>query len=223
MKMNRKEFMKTVGIAGTAFVLGGQAAMSSLAQENAGPQKNASSIELPTPQKEGGRPLFDMISQRQSNRLYADTPVKLQDLADLLWVAFGFNRPDMRVIPTANNKQELDVYAILKEGVYHYEPAENKLTLITAGDHRLSAGKQDYVHNTPVNFFYVNDDTKSGGGGSFLAAGCAIQNVYLACTSKGLSCVIRQNYDHEPLRQLMKLNDKQHLLAAQTIGYKGKE
>ena len=212
--------MKTLGIAGTALALGGKMGLDVAAQDNAEQQADASFIALPTPQKEGGRPLFEMISKRQSNREYADTPVKMQDLADLLWVAFGFNRPDMRVIPTSNNRQELVVYVMLKEGVYRYDPAENKLYLLTPGDHRTDAGKQEYVHNTPVNFFYVNDDTKGGGGGSSLAAGCAIQNVYLACTSKGLSCVIRQNYDHDPLRKLMKLNDKQNLLAAQTIGFK---
>ncbi|MDR1385898.1 MAG: nitroreductase family protein [Planctomycetaceae bacterium] len=180
----------------------------------------AHDITLPAPQRSGGKPVTDLINERQSCREFAETPLDLQTISDLLWAAYGFNREDKRVIPTGLNKQELDVYIITKEGAYLYDAANNKLILKTAGDHRQFAGKQSYAQQAPVNFFYVNDETKGNGGGSYLSAGCAVQDVYLTVGSKGLGCTIRMSFESEPLKKLFKLNERQNILAAQSIGQK---
>ncbi|MDR3110045.1 MAG: SagB/ThcOx family dehydrogenase [Planctomycetaceae bacterium] len=180
----------------------------------------AQDIELPAPTKTGGIPVFDAIDKRASLHDVQETPIKLQDLSDLLWVANGITRGDKRTIPTAMNLQEIDVYVVLKEGTYLYDAKENKLILKLKGDHRRKAGKQDYVYVAPVNFIYVADRTKVTGPESYLSAGCATQNVYHACTSKDLGCRIRTSIDKNALKEVLKLNDKQEPLAGQTIGYK---
>jgi integrase len=50
-------------------------------------------VELPPPRTEGGKPLMQALKLRRSIREYADRPVPLQLLSDLLWAAFGINRP----------------------------------------------------------------------------------------------------------------------------------
>lgn len=181
----------------------------------------AQDIALPAPQTAGGKPVFDAMKQRQSTRELAETPIDRQTLADLLWAAWGFNREDKRVIPTALNKQELDVYVFLPDGVYRYDPKANKLVLIAKGDHRKSAGKQDYVHAAPLNFIYVADRSKAASETvSYVSCGAAAQNVYLACASKDIGCTVRTSIDAEELKKLLKLTPSQDALVGQTIGQK---
>jgi len=180
----------------------------------------AQDIELPAPQRTGGKPVFDAINERESYKTPADTPIDLQSISDLLWAAYGFNREDRRVVPSATNQQELSVYVILKEGAYLYDAKTNKLIQKAKGDHRTDAGTQDYVYVAPINLIYVVDNSKGTGTGAYISCGCAAQNVYLACASKGLGCVVRTSIKKEELQKLLKLTDQQEPIAGQTIGHK---
>jgi len=180
----------------------------------------AQDIELPAPQRTGGKPVFDAVNERESSRELAETPIDLQSLSDLLWAAYGFNREGRRVVPSAMNQQELFVYIILKEGAYLYDAGTNKLILKAKGDHRTDAGTQDYVYVAPVNLIYVVDKSKETGTGAYISCGCAVQNVYLACASKGLGCVVRTSIKKDDLQKLLHLTDQQEPIAGQTIGHK---
>ena len=178
-------------------------------------------IELPAPQMTGGMPLFDTIAARQSTKAYSDKEVSLQNLSTILWAAYGFNRPDMRVIPTPNNRQHLSVYVFLKDSVYLYDAATNKLHKKADGDHRRSVGGQEYVYIAPVNLLFVADGANGAGTGSHISVGCASQNVYLASAAMGLATVIRgSGINAEKLRPLLKLAETDEFIAAQTVGYK---
>ncbi|MDR1384203.1 MAG: SagB/ThcOx family dehydrogenase [Planctomycetaceae bacterium] len=179
----------------------------------------AQDVKLPTPQKTGGKPLFDTFSERQSNRNISDADLDLQTISDILWSAYGFNRDDKRVIPTAINKQEIDVYAVLKDGIYLYDAKNNTLILKAAGDHRKIAGSQPFVFIAPLNLIYVADFSK---GTTLLqssvASGAASQNVYLASASKGLGCVVRTTVNKEELHKVLNLTAEQQVLLGQTVG-----
>lgn len=49
--------------------------------------------ELPPPRADGGKPLIQALKLRRSTREYADRSLPPQVLSDLLWSAFGINRP----------------------------------------------------------------------------------------------------------------------------------
>jgi nitroreductase len=179
----------------------------------------AQDIPLPAPKKTGGKPLFDAIAERQSIKEYSDKEVPLQELSNVLWSAYGFNREDKLVIPTSSNYQHLSVYVFLKDAVYLYDAKANKLVKKADGDHRRKAGSQDFVSIAPVNLLYVADGSKGAGTGSHISVGCAAQDVYLVCASQGLGCVIRTaGIDTDALRSLLKLADTDELIAAQTVG-----
>ncbi|GHT10607.1 hypothetical protein FACS1894170_02970 [Planctomycetales bacterium] len=181
----------------------------------------AQDISLPVPQTTGGTPLFDAIGLRQSTRDLSDKDVSLQDVSDLLWSAYGFNREDKRVIPTPKNSQELAVFVFFKDGVYLYDAKANKLIQKAAGDQRKSVGAQDYVYAAPVNFLYLADGSKGMGAASNIAVGCAAQDVYLVAGSKGLGTVVRTSgLDAAVLQKLLGLSKDFTPIAAQTIGYK---
>ena len=49
--------------------------------------------DLPPPRSEGGQSLTAALKLRRSTREYSDRPLPAQVLSDLLWAAFGINRP----------------------------------------------------------------------------------------------------------------------------------
>jgi hypothetical protein len=52
-------------------------------------------IILPRPRISGGRPLLDALHERKSTREFEPRQLSLQALADLLWAANGYNRPEI--------------------------------------------------------------------------------------------------------------------------------
>ena len=177
---------------------------------------SAQDIQLPAPQKTGGKPLMEAISLRQSNRYFSDKDLDLQTISNLAWVAYGFNREGMRVVPSANNKQGFEIYLTLQSGVYQYDAKANKLILKVSGDHRKIAGKQDFVSIAPLNFIYVMNKEISN-----VAVDCGFiaQNVYLYCASEGLAVVVRGFFDQDEIKKTLNLDDKKEVVLCQTVGY----
>lgn len=73
-------------------------------------------VLLPKPAQQGGMPLMEALSRRQSAREFASRELPAEVLSSLLWAAFGVNRPDgHRTAPTAINSQEIDIYVALPQ------------------------------------------------------------------------------------------------------------
>jgi hypothetical protein len=75
-------------------------------------------IQLPTPQILQGQTLKQALSERKTSREFAFEDVHPQMLSNLLWAAFGINRPESvrRTVPSALNKQEIDIYVVTNAG-----------------------------------------------------------------------------------------------------------
>jgi SagB-type dehydrogenase family enzyme len=180
----------------------------------------AQDIALPTPNKTGGKPLMDVLNERQSTREFSDKDLDVQTLSDLLWAAYGFNRDGMRVVPSANNKQEFTIYVVLKTGVYIYDAKENRLILKVAGDLREKAGKQDFVKTASLNLVYVADLNITSRETAGTDCGFIAQNVYLYCASVGLGTVVRGWFDGDEIKAAFGLEENQAPILTQTVGYK---
>jgi SagB-type dehydrogenase family enzyme len=191
-------------------------------------QGNAvSALPLPPPQTQGGLPLMQALSQRQSAREFSPAPLERQVLSDLLWAAAGVNRPDDegRTTPSAMNSQEIDVYVALPEGLYRYEPSSHVLYLISATDVRRVAGYQDFVDRAPLDLIFVADHARMTAvpaaqreSYASVAAGAMAQNVYLFCAAAGLGTVIRAWMDRQALSEAMGLQADHQILLSQTVG-----
>jgi SagB-type dehydrogenase family enzyme len=151
-----------------------------------------------------------------------------QELSNLLWAAFGINRPESgkRTAPSAMNWQEIDVYVALPEALYLYDAKMNALNVIASKDLREATGRQPFVAGAPLNLIYVADAAKMKNANeqdqSFYAAadaGFIAQNVYLYCASQGLATVIRGLVDRQALAKAMNLRPAQKVMFAQTVGY----
>ena len=185
-------------------------------------------IQLPPPQKNIGIPLMQALNLRQSIREYSTKKLPLQELSNLLWAAWGINRPerDLRTAPSASNRQELDVYAVMEEGVYLYDAQAHALEPVLAGDIRSSTGTQEFVGTAPLNLVYIADFTRMKGRSREAAittasadTGFISQNVYLYCASQGLGTVVRGLVDRDKLSEVMKLGPDKYITYGQTVGY----
>jgi SagB-type dehydrogenase family enzyme len=185
-------------------------------------------VELPKPQTDGGRPLMQVLKERRSSRQFSSEKLSLQVLSNLLWAGFGVNRPDSgkRTAPSAMNKQEIDSYVAIADGLYIYDARGQMLNPVRAADVRAATGTQPFVKEAPVNLVYVADLARTGGENSednilYPAAdtGFIAQNVYLYCASEGLATVVRGSVDRPALAKLMKLRPEQKIILAQTVGY----
>ena len=186
----------------------------------------AQSIELPPPQKTGGMPLMEALAKRSTSRAFATNELSPQQISSLLWAAFGINRPDgKRTAPSAMNKQEADIYVLLRQGAYVYSAASNKLDQVLAEDIRPLGGLQAFVKDAPVTLVFVADLAKSGGNNegnrnfAYIDVGYISQNVYLFCASEGLATGARAMVDRKALGEKLKLRSDQLIVLAQSVGY----
>jgi len=186
----------------------------------------AQNIKLPTPNKSGGKPLMTVLNERKSSRDFSEKILPNQQLSNLLWAAWGYNRADKRTAPSSQNKQEMDIYVALASGCYLYDARKNELVLVVKQDLREKTGKQDFVKNAPVNIIFVADkrkmaqqDEQSMLQTAYINTGFINQNIYLYCASEGLATVIRAWVDKAALALAMKLHDQQEIIVCQTVGY----
>lgn len=184
---------------------------------------SAQEVQLPTPNKTGGKPLMEALSERKSyHGGFINNDLDKQTLADLLWAAYGFNRADKRTVPSASNAQEFSIYVLLSDGAYIYDAKENKLTLVAKGTFKehLAADRQPYVNDVPVHLVYVANLSKSKAGrdGVLLDTGYISQNVYLFCASKGLGTVARASFSRKGLPLALKLTADQEITLVQAVG-----
>jgi nitroreductase len=146
-------------------------------------------IQLPTPQMTGGMPLMEALARRQTTREFADKPLPPQTLSNLLWAAFGINRPKTamgglgRTAPSAMNLQEIEIDVVLADGVYVYDVEKNLLRQTVAGDVRARIGT-GAVDHAAVTLVYV---AKADHGAAEVDTGFIGQNVYLFAASEGLN------------------------------------
>lgn len=186
----------------------------------------AQNFVLPAPQKTGGMPLMDVLAMRSTSRAFDTTSLSLQQLSDLLWASFGINRPSgKRTAPSANNKQEIDIYVLLKSGSYVYDAQNHLLNLVTDEDLRSQAADQRYAE-APVQLIFIADLAKRGNGTdqerlmtSNIDCGYISQNTYLYCTSEGLATGARGSVNREALTPKLNLRNDQRIILAHSVGY----
>jgi nitroreductase len=167
------------------------------------------------------------LQLRRSTREYSQRPLSDQVLSDILWAAYGVNRPSGdRTAPYWRHIMVLDVYAAMADGVWLYDPKRHALLPHLGADVRAQTGIQDFAATAPLNLVYVvhgermpeisPEERRLYGSVDAAFAG---QNVYLYCASEGLATVFRGAVDYDKLGRAMRLGEGQLVAFAQTVGY----
>jgi hypothetical protein len=177
-------------------------------------------IQLPKPQVTGGMPLMQALALRQTTRAFQDKPLPPQTLSNLLWAAFGVNRPREvkpglgRTAPSASNRQEVDLYVLLADGVYVYEAEANRLRPVEAGDMRAKISPAAAAH-AAVTIAYVADAKLDSAP---IDTGFIGQNVYLFAASEGLNAWIYA-FHGQDVAAILKLPEGKKGICAQSVGF----
>ncbi|MFH1593694.1 MAG: SagB/ThcOx family dehydrogenase [Candidatus Omnitrophota bacterium] len=184
-------------------------------------------IKLSEPQLGSGKSLMVALNDRKSVRSFSEKELPLDVVSNLLWAAFGINRPGegKHTAPSAGNRQEIDIYVAMKGGLYLYDAQKQTLVPVLAEDIREFTGKQDFTQRAPLNLIYVANFAKMGGEEAdkvFYSAtdtGFISQNVYLFCASENLATVVLGMVNKPALAKIMKLGKDQHIILTQPVGY----
>ncbi len=193
-----------------------------------------SPIKLLPPDLKGGKSLMQSLQERKTSRSFSTKKLPIQELSNLLWAACGINRLDSgkRTAPSASNKQEIDVYVAMEDGLYLYNAKAHVLEPVLKNDLRKNTTtilqpSRNSVADAPLQLiyvadysrmaFYTNDEDKkfySAADTGFIA-----QNVYLYSASSGLAAVVRGMVGKDDLAKNMKLRADQKIILVQAVGY----
>jgi len=169
-------------------------------------------------------PLMQALAHRQTTRAFEDKPLPLQTLSNLLWAAFGVNRPRQikaglgRTAPSAMNSQDIELDVVTPDGVYVYEAERNRLRPVVAGDLRgkIGAAPAARAAVTLVYVAPVKDDWAQ------VDVGFIGQNVYLFAASEGLNAWFYSMHGPQEAASVaaaLKLPSDRQPLYAQSVGY----
>lgn len=186
-------------------------------------------IELSKPDMNRATTVMKALSDRKSTREYAAKDLSVADLSDLLWAANGINRPaeNKRTAPSAMNRQDVDVYVIMKQGAYLYDAKNHKLNLVAEGDFRGDvASGQDFAKTAPVSLVLVSDLAKMGDPKNLqtltmcsVDVGIVSQNISIFCSAANLATVARGTMNKDNLKTALKLKDSQMPIINHPVGH----
>jgi SagB-type dehydrogenase family enzyme len=186
-------------------------------------------IPLPPAQKTGGMPVMEAFQLRKTQRSFSSRELTSQQLSNLLWAAYGINRPEgLRTVPAAKEWYEYDIYVIKADGWYLYEPKKHVLIKIGNEDLRAYGGTQEFVKAAPVILVYIADFDRMTNTTdelrkffSAVDVGYISQNVYLWCASEGLATIILGQVDKVKVREVLSLKTNQQVILSQPVAYPG--
>ncbi len=191
---------------------------------------NRDIIRLPQPSLKGNMSVEEAIKIRRSRRNYKNEALDLREVSQLLWAAQGItgNAQYYKSAPSAGATDPIEVYIItgnvrnLENGVYHYNPLENTITLKIPGDLRddlcNAALNQGCVRDASVDILitavYERTTSRYGGRGIryvYMEVGHVAQNVYLQAESLNLSTVVVGAFDDNMIKRLLNLSNEEPL------------
>jgi len=185
--------------------------------------ENPSSIKLPEPHTDAGTSVEQALRLRRSVRTFAEKPLQLSEVAQLLWSAQGItSRDGLRTAPSAGALYPLEIYLVagsvndLPVGVWHYLPDNNRLEQLNDTDIRNplahAALDQAWIREAAavVVFAAVYERTtrkygKRGIRYVHIEAGHAAENLFLQAVSLDLNTVIVGAFRDDAIRNALKL------------------
>lgn len=184
----------------------------------------ATVITLPAPTSESKVTVEQAIKQRRSVRTYANEPLTLQQVSQLLYSAQGITDPATghRAAPSAQATYPVKLYLVaanvkdLPAGVYLYVPQGHKLQLVVSGDQRANVGPQPQMQKAPALFVFSADFTEIGpkygaraDRFASLEVGHSAQNILLEEVALGLIGVPMGGFDEAKIKPALKMTEKE--------------
>lgn len=206
-------FLLLIGISLSAFVI--KLGYAEVKPMNSIQDKQT--IKLPIPVEKGEMSLEETLNKRESMRAFSPKPLMMEALSQLLWAAQGITRKwGGRTAPSAGALYPLELYLVIKEGVYRYSPRNHELIRHSSEDlRRALAGaalSQNFISEAPAVFVitavYERTARKYGDRAERyvkMEAGHAGQNLLLQAAALGLGAVPVGAFRDKQVRQALDL------------------
>jgi SagB-type dehydrogenase family enzyme len=196
-----------------------------------------SKVALPSPAAKSRVSVEEAIATRRSVRDFAERPVTLGELGQLLWAAQGVTSSDGgRTAPSAGALYPLEVYLVVGDvagldvGVYRYHPHGHFLTSHLPGDIRdhvaRSALHQNWLADAAavvvIAAAYERTRQKYGPRTEryvHMEVGHVAQNIYLQAQSLGLGTVMVGAFQDREVQTALRLPAGEAPLALMPVGH----
>lgn len=200
------------------------------------PETIGDHLELPVVRLDGPVSVESALQHRRSVRDYADQPLTLQEVSQLLWAAQGITHEHgHRTAPSAGGLYPLEIYLLagavdgLGTGTYRYLPAGHQLVQVRGQDQRndlyLAALKQAPVRQAPIVIVFVGvyqrTQVKYGDRAPryvHIEIGGAAENVYLQATALGLGTVFIGAFSDDQVTATLGLPGDEQPLGVMPVG-----
>lgn len=180
-------------------------------------------IDLPPAEMGLDAPLRHALDKRRTVRDFPEEEIPMEMLSSLLWSAYGFNRPEeqKRVVPSAANVQEYDIYVFTPKGVFLYFAEKNSLVTLSNEDHRSEISNQKFFAVAPVVIVLVANydrmdifkDKESRDFYAAVDAGYISQDIYLYCAANGLGTVACGAIERDAIQKILGIENGRAILA----------
>ena len=192
--------------------------------------------ELPAPAEASGVTVEEAIARRRSVRSFADAPLTLKQLSQLLWAAQGISHTEgYRTAPSAGALYPLELYVLvgdvagLAQGVYKYQPEAHQLSRTGRGDPRADAARAAFgqawiADNRAIMVLaavFRRTRIKYHGRSEryvHMEAGHAAQNVYLQATALDLGTTVVGAFDDDRIHAIVGMEPDEAPLALLPLG-----
>jgi SagB-type dehydrogenase family enzyme len=189
-------------------------------------KETGETVTLPAASRESEISLEEALSKRQSTRSFADEPLTLKQLSQLLWACQGITHGrEFRTAPSAGALYPLEVYALvgdvegLSPGLYKYDIGKHNLIRVKERDQRGSFSEAVYqptiIKQAPLTLIisavYKRTTVKYGERGIryvHMEVGHAGQNVMLQATALGLGCVGIGAFDDDFVKDFLRSKEE---------------
>jgi len=203
------------------------------AQETVGAISGAplSLIKLPVPQTNGSFSLEQALANRRSVREFTDEPLTITQIGQLCWAAQGITEPnkEFRTAPSAGAVYPIQVYVMLPEGLYVYQPQKHELSLVVGKDLRISVFSSSFnqrvVQKAPCTFIITGNSKKveakyrnRGERFTLIETGHIAENIHLQAVTLGLGSVPIGVMDAKAIAQICKLPEMSEVFYMIPVG-----
>ena len=207
--------------------------------------QNQPVIKLPVPVLKGTITVEEALAKRRSVRNYANKPLTVKEVSQILWAAYGITKPStnlkyqggLRTAPSAGAIYPLELYIVagnvteIEPGIYKYQPETNELLLLSEGDKRQAlynaSYQQDMILNAPASIVYsaVFERTvqRYGQRGReryvCMDLGHSAENVYLQAVALGLGTCAVGSFSDNDVKLVVGMPQQEEPLYIMPIGW----
>ncbi|MDT8895254.1 SagB/ThcOx family dehydrogenase [Halomonas sp. I1] len=202
-------------------------------------------LNLPTPGAPETTSLAECIRRRRSTREYAESPIPLSCLSELLWSAQGITGDEgKRASPSAGGRYPLHLHVLVRSvdglppGLYAYGVDDHSLQRMDdlpsdAVVEEMGIGDQPWLRDAAVmigvaadlagTIEHFEDQPPAGERGPryvYMETGALAQNVQLYATALELGCVLVAGFEDGLTRSALRFSSNLAPCALLCIGYR---